>query len=439
MLNWKKRLKNKKSFMKIGGISKNILICYKHKIQKIGEVKMTVKKFLSILIVFILSINIITVFGEDYKQEEFAYTFGFGGYNFYYNDAVNGKKEHKKALKSSRQPTDYFIGTYFGYSFGGEVNANEYVEGFESTNFFVFVLSAKVSELKKYSFSLINENGNQMNNRYKVDYIGYTNSRYRFCMVVDVSKTDLLQRKIPNKIKMQLDGIVYTISLIELENFNDLQQYIRQLERDEQQRQREEYIYKNSKEYKQIQLQKLLNELSKNKIYDIEKDNFENKIHVTSSRVGQKIDNNILNILNKNNIFIVPRCEIGTEYGSLDFGMTITQKANLTRGSVYIKGISFSNGDESTTIRIGTVNGYAIGEVGKVININGLLDGVQITTRLSEGYVDDLYNILINAKKPVMVRVHAGEYTYDSVISDLEKNMFIDILKIKQLKDGVKN
>lgn len=38
-----------------------------------------------------------------------------------------------------------------------------------------------------------------------------------------------------------------------------------------------------------------------------------------------------------------------------------------------------------------------------------------------------------------MVRVHAGEYTYDTVISDLEKNMFIDILKIKQLKDGVKN
>lgn len=62
-----------------------------------------------------------------------------------------------------------------------------------------------------------------------------------------------------------------------------------------------------------------------------------------------------------------------------------------------------------------------------------------MTCRLDGSYVDDLYNILINAKKPVMIRVHAGEYTYDSVISDLEKNMFIDILKIKQLKEWVKN
>lgn len=398
---------------------------------------MTVKKFLVLLVIILSIVDLeVELLGKDLITRELSYSFSFDNYGYFYENEAKGKKEHKKALKTSKQPTDYFIGMYLGYSFTGEVNATEYVKDFQSTNFLVFVFSVKTTDLQRYSFVLFDADVNVMTNQKKVEYIGYTNNRYRFCMVVDISKIDLLQNKIPRHISISLNDYVYTLSLNTLKVFGDFQRYIKQLEREEEQRQREEYIYKNSDEYKQLQLQKLLNELNKNKIYDIRKDNFDNKIHVTSSRVGQKIDNNIINILDKNNIFIVPRCEINTEYGSLDFGMTITQKAGLTKGSVYIKGISFSNSDESITIRTGY---YGVGQVGKVININGLLDGVQMTCRLDGSYVDDLYNILINAKKPVMIRVHAGEYTYDSVISDLEKNMFIDILKIKQLKEWVKN
>ena len=104
----------------------------------------------------------------------------------------------------------------------------------------------------------------------------------------------------------------------------------------------------------------------------------------------------------------------------------------MTKGSLYIQGIGFSNGDESVIIRLNTVHGYTIGVVGKYININGYVDGVQAT--VSIGYVNDLYNLMINAKKPIMVKIYAGEYSYETVISDLEKNMFIDILKINQLE-----
>lgn len=399
---------------------------------------MTVKRFLVLLIVFILSIIGLGVelLGNDLINRELSYSFSFDNYGYFYENEAKGKKEHKKALKSSKQPTDYFIGMYLGYSFTGENNASEYVKDFQSTNFLVFVFNVKTTDLKKYYFALFDADIKIMTNRKKIEYIGYTNNRYRFCMVVDISKADLLQNKIPRFVGIDLNNNTYVIQLDTLKIFGDFQRYIKQLEREEYDKRQEEAVYKNSDEYKQLQLQKLLNELNKNKIYDIEKDNFDNRIHVTSKRTSGKLDNNVINILNKNNLYIVPRCEINTEYGYLDFGMTITQKANLTRGSVYIKGISFSNGSESITIRTGN---YGVGQVGKVININGLLDGVQMTCRLDDGYVDDLYNILINAKKPVMVRVHAGEYTYDTVILDLEKNMFIDILKIKQLKDGVKN
>lgn len=398
---------------------------------------MTIKKFLTGLAIILAIAGLqIKLFGNNLISSELSYSFSFDNYGYFYENEAKGKKEHKRALKSSKQPTDYFIGMYLGYSFTGENNASEYVKDFQSTNFLVFVFSVKMTDLKKYYFALFDADIKIMTNRKKIEYIGYTNNTYRFCMVVDISKVDLLQNKIPRFIGIDLNNNTYVIQLDTLKIFGDFQRYIKQLEREEYGKRQEEAVYKNSDEYKQLQLQKLLNELNKNKIYDIEKDNFENKIHVTSSRVGQKIDGNILNILNKNNIFIVPRCEINTEYGYLNFGMTITQKTDLARGSVYIKGISFSNGSVSITIRTGN---YGVGQVGKVININGLLDGVQMTCRLDDSYVNDLYDILVNAKKPVMVRVHAGEYTYDTVISDLEKNMFIDILKIKQLKDGVKN
>lgn len=328
---------------------------------------MTVKKFLVLLVIILSIVDLeVELLGKDLITRELSYSFSFDNYGYFYENEAKGKKEHKKALKTSKQPTDYFIGMYLGYSLTGEVNATEYVKDFQSTNFLVFVFSVKTTDLQRYSFVLFDADVNVMTNQKKVEYIGYTNNRYRFCMVVDISKIDLLQNKIPRYISISLNDYVYTLSLNTLKVFGDFQRYIKQLEREEEQRQREEYIYKNSDEYKQLQLKKLLNELNKNKIYDIRKDNFDNKIHVTSSRVGQKIDNNIINILDKNNIFIVPRCEINTEYGSLDFGMTITQKAGLTKGSVYIKGISFSNSDESITIRTGY---YGVGQVGKVINI----------------------------------------------------------------------
>ena len=81
----------------------------------------------------------------------------------------------------------------------------------------------------------------------------------------------------------------------------------------------------------------------------------------------------------------------------------------LNKNSILLYVFGFSNGDESVIIRLNTVHGYTIGVVGKYININGYADGVQAT--VSIGYVNDLYNLMINAKKPIMVKIYAGEYS----------------------------
>ena len=94
----------------------------------------------------------------------------------------------------------------------------------------------------------------------------------------------------------------------------------------------------------------------------------------------------------------------------------------LNKNSILLYVFGFSNGDESVIIRLNTVYGHTIGVVSKYININGYADGVQAT--VSIGYVNDLYNLIINAKKPIMVKIYAGEYSYETVISDLKKHVY---------------
>lgn len=263
-------------------------------------------------------------------------------------------------------------------------------------------------------------------------YEGFTNNLYRFNIKINVSKYKIDDFLGIDCINIQLDGNIYSISLYSFVNYSKLRDYNNSLKQQEKEKEEAEYRYKNSLEYKRQVRQKSFESLIKNGMYDIKKDNFDSRIHVTSKRTSSKFDKNTLNILNKNNVFMTPRCEINSESYSPNFGMTITQKTSMTKGSLYIQGIGFSNGDESVIIRLNTVHGYTIGVVGKYININGYADGVQAT--VSIGYVNDLYNLMINAKKPIMVKIYAGEYSYETVISDLEKNMFIDILKINQLE-----
>lgn len=83
----------------------------------------------------------------------------------------------------------------------------------------------------------------------------------------------------------------------------------------------------------------------------------------------------------------------------------------------------------TVTVRVGTVSRYAIGEVVKYISINGFMNAMQLTTRISEGYIRDLYR-LFSKNTTIKVRIHAGEWTYDTKISELERLAFLDILKI---------
>ncbi len=68
----------------------------------------------------------------------------------------------------------------------------------------------------------------------------------------------------------------------------------------------------------------------------------------------------------------------------------------LNKNSILLYVFGFSNGDESVIIRLNRVYGHTIGVVGKYININRYADGVQATVSIE--YVDDLYNLMINAK-----------------------------------------
>lgn len=202
-----------------------------------------------------------------------------------------------------------------------------------------------------------------------------------------------------------------------------------EVEEEEMERQKQwEMEYKNSSEYRLQQRKNVINNLSKN-IYDIKKDDFDNRIHITSKRLSSKFNNNSINILKANNLFIVPRCEVNSENYSPSFGMTITQMSSENKGINYLKGVSFSNGENTVTVRVGTVSGYAIGEVGKYISINGFMNAMQLTTRISEGYIRDLYR-LFSKNTTIKVRIHAGEWTYDTKISELERLAFLDILKI---------
>lgn len=131
---------------------------------------MTIKRFLVLLIIFILLIIglEIELFGNNSISSELSYSFSFDNYGYFYENEAKGKKEHKRALKSSKQPTDYFIGMYLGYSFTGENNASEYVKDFQSTNFLVFVFSVKMTDLKEYYFALFDANIKIMTNRKKL-------------------------------------------------------------------------------------------------------------------------------------------------------------------------------------------------------------------------------------------------------------------------------
>lgn len=374
-------------------------------------------------------ISIIELFGQNSEAEELSYWIQFDNATYFYKNEKVGRKEFKRVNKNGEEPSKYFIRSSIGYNYTGTNFFSKMAGVSISNEVIVLAFRFKVSDLKTYKF-IFSDNGNDFKS--KVEYIGYSNEAYIFTLSLNVPKEKLIDFMETRYIYVKLNEQLYSIVLRDIDGYASCQGYAYKVEREKKEREEAEYRYKNSLEYKRQVRQKSFESLIKNGMYDIKKDNFDSRIHVTSKRTSSKFDKNTLNILNKNNVFMTPRCEINSESYSPNFGMTITQKTSMTKGSLYIQGIGFSNGDESVIIRLNTVHGYTIGVVGKYININGYADGVQAT--VSIGYVNDLYNLMITAKKPIMVKIYAGEYSYETVISDLEKNMFIDILKINQLE-----
>lgn len=279
-----------------------------------------------------------------------------------------------------------------------------------------------------YQLYLADGKGREINNltNYSKSYAEYGKNMYAFFLSVSVSMEDLIKLDYKDTyIYFKINDKNYRKSLYDL-YFDHFLDKMKNVVSSEQKRKEEEY--KKSPEYRLQQRKNVINNLSK-KYYDIKKDDFDNRIHITSKRLSSKFDNNSINILKANNLFIVPRCEVNSENYSPSFGMTITQMSSENKGVNYLKGVSFSNREDTVTIRVGTVSGYAIGEVGKYISINGFMNAMQLTTRISEGYIRDLYK-LFSKNTTIKVRIHAGEWTYDTKISELERLAFLDILKI---------
>ena len=391
---------------------------------------MTKIKKLLMALLFISAITGANVYGEDLKPVGLNSFIRYKSILYYYKEQDVCKKDWKKTEKSDKEPVNFFIKTDFDFDFLTTDNASNYIKDMNTTNYCFFTFDIKMKDLKTYNFSFDYRGDGKLYKDCKVSYMGYTNGRYMFFMVLDVSHDVESLKKFESlySVKIQLNNELYEIPFEKYFRKPYLAQWKDILQKHEEQ---QEAAYKNSSEYKKQVRQQSFEALIKNGKYNIKKDNFDDRIHVTSKRTENGFDKNLIGLLNKNNIFISPRCEIYSKYYSPDFGMTITQKSSMTKGSAYIQAIGFSNGDESVIVRLGN---YGIGEVGKYINIDGFADAVQVTVRLGNSYADDLYNIMINAKKPVMVRVYAGEYSYETVISDVEKNMFIDILKIYQLE-----
>ena len=340
------------------------------------------KKLLSLisgLLIMLLSIS--SLYGIEFKQGYYSVSRS-EHYTFANLFSKKGQTDYKKALAAVFSET--------------KTNNNKPV----------LLISAYVSDkvkLKDYALYIGNEKGSSIIQNVGV-YTGRT-------------------EKSNNYIILNINNDYYSFEMNEF--LYPLYKYERELEQERRKKEYEEAAYKRSSEYKQKVGKPFIDNLNKNQ-YEVEKDAFDNRIHITDKQQGSKFTTAQLNILNQNSVYIIPRVEVKTEYYSPTFAATFNIKFRSDgKGIGYIRGVSFSDGDNSVLIRVGN---YGIGETGNTFNMAGMTIS-QVTVRLYN--TKDLYKIFTEAgSKPILVRIHEGTGSFDTKISEGEKQAFIKLLKL---------
>lgn len=291
-----------------------------------------------------------------------------------------------------------------------------------------FLITANISEkvkLKTYSLYIGNESGNAIIKDVG-KYTGKTENNH-YSIKLNIQK-EYFSNIFSNYIILNINDKYYKLEAKLFDN--PFRNYERELENERRRKEYEERQYKRSSEYQRKIKQPIIDKLDKN-LYNIKKDAFDSRIHITSKRVSGKIDGEALAYLRKNDVFIIPRLELEDFQRAL-FGATfnIKYRSNGT-GVGYLQAVSFSNGDKSTLIRFGQ---YGVGEVGNSFYDSGIVIS-QVTVSFYN--LQTLYEIFTEAgSKPILVRMYEGTGSYDTQISEKEKQMFIDLFKVKLALDN---
>ena len=358
------------------------------------------KKLLSLisgLLIMLLSIS--SLYGIEFKQGYYSVSRS-EHYTFANLFSKKGQTDYKKALAAVFSET--------------KTNNNKPV----------LLISAYVSDkvkLKDYALYIGNEKGSSIIQNVGV-YTGRTEKNNHYRIELNIQKQDFSKLS-NNYIILNINNDYYSFEMNEF--LYPLYKYERELEQERRKKEYEEAAYKRSSEYKQKVGKPFIDNLNKNQ-YEVEKDAFDNRIHITDKQQGSKFTTAQLNILNQNSVYIIPRVEVKTEYYSPTFAATFNIKFRSDgKGIGYIRGVSFSDGDNSVLIRVGN---YGIGETGNTFNMAGMTIS-QVTVRLYN--TKDLYKIFTEVgSKPILVRIHEGTGSFDTKISEGEKQAFIKLLKL---------
>lgn len=366
-------------------------------------------KFLRILIsgLMIMFLSLSSLYGIEFRN---WYTSNFGnsskGYSYVIAFPKKGQTANKKVI----------------FAVFSEIQTNN--------NEVEFILDLNVPEkmkLKTYSFYIGNENGNAVVSNVG-KYTGKTDNGH-YNIKLRIGK-DLFSKISDNFIIVNINDNYYKLrgSLFDY----PIIKYEQELEYERKQKEYQEAEYKRSPEYKQKIKKPIIDKLDKS-LYDIKKDAFDGRIHITSKRMSSSFDNESIGFLRKNDLLVIPRLEVNSEYYTGSFGATFNIKYRSDgKGIGYMQAVAFSNGDKSTLIRIGR---YGIGETGNSFADYGMVVS-QVTVPLYA--TEALYTIFTEAgSKPILVRIYDGSSSsYDTQISEKEKQMFIDILKVKYALDN---
>ncbi|TXJ34901.1 hypothetical protein EPJ69_01625 [Brachyspira aalborgi] len=178
--------------------------------------------------------------------------------------------------------------------------------------------------------------------------------------------------------------------------------------------------YKNSPEYRKSLVEPEL------KNYKTEKDKFENKIIIMSSK--HNTDGMNARIANAHTIYIKQLLELYPNNYTFSGGFYILQKTELNNAvTMLLKAIDFSDGNKSVRIRFGN---YGLGDVGAYKYVGGNTY-VANTVRVGDDSLIKLYNLLENSgNKTIYLRVFSNTESYDTTLNPASKNQMLDLLRL---------